>query len=220
MYQCFYCPFYFCSPLFGSSSFSKLGNHLEPDDYRQCFIDCCWPLLYLPCVVSACIAPPSLRCLFDNFTNFFEPDLCQHTCYPCSRALKIEDETYKRSCSSCVGCTTCLISFCFMPVYCQGLRDGVVDKKLYFDPFFPCIPIGCFDCLQNVCTMPCIGLTLLFSAYVGLWFPFTCPISSLIDTYQITLLKYSGTFDYDDFLEDDSYVQFCVCCGFLCPDSD
>lgn len=207
------------SRLFGSSSFSKLGNHLDFDDYQQCCFDCCWPLLYLPCMVSACIAPPMMNEL-DSFRIVFEPDLCQHTCYPCSRALKIEDETYKRSCNRCIGYTSCLISFCFMPVYCQALHDGYIDKKLYFDPFFPCIPVGCFDCLQNIRTIPYIGLTLLFSAYIGIWIPITCPISSLIDAYQITLLKYNGSFDYDDFLEDDSYVRHSVCCGFLCPDSD
>lgn len=211
-YQCFYCPSFCWSSLLGSGSKSR--THLDTEDYSECYFDCCFPLVYLLRILELCLYPRNDDA-FDDY--IFKPEICQHTCYPCSRAIKIEDETYKRTCSTCTGCSTCLISFCFMPVYCKGLQERHIEKEVYFDPFFPCVSSKSLECLQDVCTIPVIPVAIGISLWLSCWVPLTCPISTIVDIFNITQGSsfITSCNDWDDFWEDDSVVKTCVCFGFF-----
>lgn len=227
MYQCFYCPCFCCNLLLGSLSVSKdcnccqLGSHLALGDYIECFFDFFeffWILDYLVKTISSCIYPPMMR--EADFQSRAEG--CRRACYPCSRALKIDDETYIRSCSSCAGCTSCLISFCFMPVYCKALNKEYLDPKLYLDPYTCCIPRPCTNCMQATCKdlyiccipRPCANYMQLVCPYMlyptaCALSPLACALSPLADACVVTGLCCTSRYNYWNW-QTDSYTFYFV----------
>ena len=230
MYQCFYCPCFCCNLLLGSLSVSKgclccqLGSHLAFGDYVECcfdFLDFFWILEFLVKTISLCIYPPMMQA--SDFNSREEG--CRRTCYPCSRALKIDDETYIRSCSSCAGCTSCLISFCFMPVYCRALNQEYIDRKIYLDPYTCCIPRPCTNCMQlackdlNICCIPrpCADYMQPVCPYILCSMACAlCPIpwvlSPLADVCVLTRLLCTNREDYWNWnWQTDSYTVVMWC---------